>query len=596
MPIYKKTNEAISAIIGIYGLLLTVFLVSLLYFGKNIIIPIAIAILLTFLLAPLVSKIEKYIGRIASTISVVFLVFIFVSIIGYILSLEFVDLTSKLPNYKNNIAIKVDSLKGYQKTIFPQFWTGFQTVENNIHATSENKKANQIPLIKTLPVKIIEAPTLSETAQFVLTPILDFLWKVGLVMLLLFFMLLNHEDLKARIIRLIGPARMGMTTRAMSDAGDRVSHYLRMELMLNISFGLLLSIGLYFIGIPNAELWGGLLVLLRFIPYIGVWLSAVIPIVLSFIISSSWLTPLYTIGLYLSLDLVCSNIFEPLLYGASTGVSSTALLIAVVFWTLLWGPIGLLLAVPLTVCLVVIGRHVPRFEFLSILLSDERVLEVHEECYHLLLTEEPDTAMLLIDEYLKTNSIINLYDLVLIPLLNVIERDIRSESLDSETAKYLYQVIQDIIEESISSKSSSDEINSLSIIKSLEIFFIPYQTVSEKLVNNMISELIKRNVLYVETLALKFKSKKILEHAEYYKPNLILISMISPQTLSQIRQFLRDIKTKLPDTTIIIGLWQVQKINKELIDKVESLGADKVIFSIIEFINEIKEQSTNQEK
>lgn len=595
MPTYKKTNEAISAIIGIYGLLLTVFLVSLLYFGQNIIIPIAIAILLTFLLAPLVSKIEKYIGRIASTISVVFLVFIFVSIIGYVLSFEFIDLTSKLPNYQNNIQLKVQSLKGYQKTILPQIWTGFQTVENNFPTSTENKNVNPTPLIKTTPIKIIEAPTLSETAQFILPSVFGILWTVGLVMLLLFFMLLNREDLKSRIIRLIGPARIGMTTRAMSDAGDRVSHYLRMELIINISFGVLLSIGLYFIGIPNAELWGGVLVLLRFIPYIGVWLAAAIPIALSFIISSSWLIPLYTIILYLSLDLVCSNIFEPILYGATTGVSSTALLIAVVFWTLLWGPMGLLLAVPLTVCLVVIGRHVPRLEVLSILLSDEKVLEVHEECYHLLLTEEPDTAMLLIDEYLKNNSIINLYDLVLIPLLNTVEKDIRSESLDSETVKYLYQIVQDIIEESTSNKTSSDEIDSLKTIKSLEISIIPYKSVSEKLVNNMISELIRRNVLHVETLALNLKPQKILEHAEYYKPNLILISMISPQPLSRIRRFVKDIKTKLPDTKIIIGLWQGQKISKEMVGKVESLGADKIIFSINEFINEIKEQSINDE-
>ncbi len=199
-------------------------------------------------------------------------------------------------------------------------------------------------------------------------------------------MLLQREDLRSRLIRLIGQGRISTTTRAMDDAGRRVSRYLLMQLVVNVSYGVPVAIGLYFIGVPNAVLWGAFAVVLRFIPYVGPWIAAAFPIILSLAVSPGWMMPLLTIGLFIVLELLSNNVMEPWLYGSSTGVSSIALIVAAVFWTWLWGPVGLVMATPLTVCLVVMGRHVPRLSFLSVLLSDEEALTPAEDCYHRLLT------------------------------------------------------------------------------------------------------------------------------------------------------------------------------------------------------------------
>ena len=216
-------------------------------------------------------------------------------------------------------------------------------------------------------VQVVETSTANplQLLQVILSPLLGPLGTAGLVILLVIFMLLKREDLRSRLIRLIGQGRISATTRAMEDAGQRVSRYLLMQFLVNVTFGIAAAVGLFFIGMPNAILWGALATVLRFIPYIGPWIAAAFPIILSLAVSPTWMMPLLTLGIFVSLELICSNVVEPWLYGSSTGVSSIALIVAAVFWTWLWGPIGLLLSTPLTVCLVVIGRHVPRLAFLA---------------------------------------------------------------------------------------------------------------------------------------------------------------------------------------------------------------------------------------
>ena len=358
-----KTMDANSALIGIYALLMTVSILAALYFGREIIIPIALAILLAFLLSPIVSFLEKGINRIAAVLFVVAFIFLGMCLITYIISNEFIDLTSKLPSYKENIIAKLQSISFFHQKYVTDFWNKLQNSPSGI-----------------ISDKTAILPKFTETIQTVIGSLMHFVVNAGFVLLLVIFILISREDLTRRIIKLIGNGSNKQdTTIAFKDAGARISHYLLMQLIVNLCFGTTLAIGLYFIGIPNSILWGILLVILRFIPYLGTWLSAAIPVTLSFIISASWLTPLFTIGMYLFIDLLCTNFLEPWLYGVSTGVSATALIIAAVFWTLLWGPIGLLLAIPLSVCLVVMGRHVPHLEFLDTLLGDNDETQPRKE-------------------------------------------------------------------------------------------------------------------------------------------------------------------------------------------------------------------------
>ena len=233
----------------------------------------------------------------------------------------------------------------------------------------------------------------------------------------------------------------------MDDAGARVFRYLFMQLVVNVSYGIPVAIGLYFIGVPNAVLWGACAAVLRFIPYLGPWIAAAIPVALSLAVSPSWTMPLLTIGLFVVLELLSNNVMEPWLYGSSTGVTPIALIVAAVFWTWLWGPVGLILSTPLTVCLVVMGRHVPRLSFLSVLLSDEEALTPAEDCYHRLLTVGEQDELEFVEAYLQGNSLAALYDSVFIPVIIATETDHRLELLDDEQRVLVEQTLRDIIED-----------------------------------------------------------------------------------------------------------------------------------------------------
>ena len=277
------------------------------------------------------------------------------------------------------------------------------------------------------------------------------------MLLLVIFMLLKREDLRGRLIRLVGQGRISTTTRAMEDAGRRVSRYLSTQFLVNTCYGICVAIGLQFIGVPNAALWGVLAGVLRFIPYVGPWAGAVLPVVLSFAISSSWFTPLMTIALFIVLEAIASNVVEPWVYGANTGVSPIALIISAVFWTWLWGPVGLVLSTPLTVCLAVIGRHVPRLEFLGTLLSEDQALAPHEEFYHRLLSFSTDGAEEFATKYLETESLTSFYDKVLIPAIAAVEIDAHSGSLIAEQRTSALQRIHEIIDDFSGSEASRND-------------------------------------------------------------------------------------------------------------------------------------------
>ena len=394
-----KTKSGAAALVGIWHVLLMAFVIATLYFASDLLIPLALAALLTFLLAPLVTRLERWIGRIAAVLLVVTMIFSMIGMAGWVLTRQLVDLATRLPDYKVNIETKLHSFqlpsggafKRLSETV-EELKKDFRGADAPIVSQVPGKPGTAVAVpvssAPTLPVQVVETSKANplQLLQVIISPLLGPLGTTGLVLLLVVFMLLKREDLRSRLIRLIGQGRISATTHALDDANHRVSRYLLMQLVVNVTFGIAVAIGLFFIGVPNAVLLGAFATVLRFIPYIGPWIAAAFPIILSLAVSPSWMMPLLTLGLFVLLELICSNIVEPWLYGSSTGVSSIALVVAAVFWTWLWGPIGLMLATPLTVCLVVMGRHVPQLSFLSIMLSDEEALTPAEQCYHRLLT------------------------------------------------------------------------------------------------------------------------------------------------------------------------------------------------------------------
>ena len=458
----KSKTAATDALVGLWAVALTSFVIAMLYLARDLFIPLALAALLTFLLSPLVTRIERWLGRIAAVLLVVATIFAATGAAGWVLTRQMVDLATKLPDYKENIRTKLRSIKVPTGGAFAKFSETIEELKKDLPGAETPalaaKPAAEAPKTPVLPANIAPAVAPAQVAdtfkvnpvelgQRLIAPLLGPLGTAALVLLLVIFMLLRREDLRRRLIRLIGKGRISAATHAMDDAGSRVFRYLFMQLVVNVSYGIPVAIGLYFIGVPNAVLWGACAAVLRFIPYIGPWIAAAIPVALSLAVSPNWTMPLLTIGLFVVLELLSNNVMEPWLYGTSTGVTPIALIIAAVFWTWLWGPVGLFLSTPLTVCLVVMGRRVPNLSFLSVLLSDEEALTPAEDFYHRLLTIDEQDELEFVESYLKANSLTALYDSVFVPVIIATETDHRLELLDDEQRSFIEQSLRDIIED-----------------------------------------------------------------------------------------------------------------------------------------------------
>ena len=340
----KTKSDAASALVGIRNVLLTAFVVAILYFARDLLIPLALAALLTFLLAPLVSRLERWMGRIAAVLLVAAMIFSVIAMAGWVLTRQLVDLAARLPDYKVNIETKIRSLQLPSGGVFKRLSQTVEELKKDLRGSDEptvsqssGKPDTAVALPAKappkLPVQVVETSEANplQLLQVIISPLLGPLGTTGLVVLLVIFMLLKREDLRSRLIRLIGQGNISVTTRAMDDANQRVSRYLLMQFVVNVIYGTAVAIGLFFIGVPNAILWGAFATALRFIPYIGPWIAAAFPVILSLAVSPSWMMPLITLGLFVLLELICSNMIEPWLYGSSTGVSSIALVVAAVF-------------------------------------------------------------------------------------------------------------------------------------------------------------------------------------------------------------------------------------------------------------------------
>lgn len=339
--IRRPKSDSSGALAGIWAILLMAFVMAVLYVGRDVLIPLALAALITFLLSPLIGRLERFLGRVIAVLLVVVLLFLLVGGLGWILTTQAIDLAARLPDYQATIEAKVRALQAPIAGRFSRLTNSLEELQKQLPGQAQaNSAAPQQPRKKQfegqslaeataqrpVPVRLVESESrLARFASAALNAVLSPLGTAALVLLLVVFMLLKREDLRGRFIRLVGHGRISATAHAMHDASERVARYLSMQLTVNLVYGLCVAMGLYFIGVPNAALWGVLGGILRFIPYVGPWIGAAMPLLLSFAVSSSWWTPALTLGLFVVLESINSNAVEPWLYGSSTGVSSIAL-------------------------------------------------------------------------------------------------------------------------------------------------------------------------------------------------------------------------------------------------------------------------------
>jgi len=433
--------------------------VAALYLGRDVLIPLALAILLSFTLGPLVTWLyRRGLPRVPAVLTVMLLVtLLFVGFAALVAS-QLTHLAQQLPTYEYNLRLKAQAVAEAAPgagviTRTANFLRDFSREIDRITEGSDKK-----PEVVTtpagearrpIPVEVHQPPQppLEALSEFV-GPLLQPIATAGVVLVFIVFVLLQREDLRDRMIRLFGHGDVHRTTAAISDAAKRIGRYLLMQLVVNVLYGLPIGIGLFLIGVPNALLWGVLATVLRFIPYLGPVLAAVVPIALSFAVDAGWITPILTIALFIALELFTNNVLEPWLYGSSTGLSPLAIIVAAVFWTTLWGPVGLLLATPLTVCLVVLGRHVPQLQFFEVLLGDQPVLAPEVKLYQRILAGDPHEAGELAEEQLEDRPLLEVLDAVILPALVFADQDRLRGALDparvTTVAGHFAEVVADL--------------------------------------------------------------------------------------------------------------------------------------------------------
>jgi predicted PurR-regulated permease PerM len=400
--------------------------------------PIALAILLSFVLAPLVGLLQRIrVPRGLAVVSVVIMAFALIFAMGSLLATQLTQLAGDLPRYQSTISDKIQSFR--ETTASRGTLERASGMLKDLSKELDKPKdaasslGSKTPTLAPVPVEVRQPdPGALESLQSLISPLLHPLATTGIIIIFVIFILLQREDLRNRLIRLAGSHDLQRTTAALNDAAGRLSRLFLIQLLLNGTFGLVIGIGLWLIGIPSAILWGILAAVLRFVPYIGAAIAAAFPLALAVAVDPSWSMLLWTLALFLIVEPIVGHVIEPMVYGHSTGLSPVAVVASATFWTALWGPIGLVLATPLTVCLVVLGRHVERLEFLDVMFGDRPALSPPEIFYQRMLAGDPTDAAEKAEEFLKERSLSSYYDEVALKGLQLAQVDAERGALDRE--------------------------------------------------------------------------------------------------------------------------------------------------------------------
>lgn len=554
------------------GVVATVVVIAALYFARVVFIPLALALLFSLLLTPVVVFLERIkVPRVLAILLVVLALVGSIGLIGLKTSQQLINLNSQLPIYRETLEDKIHTLAGGPSKSINAASDTMKTLGKEIATAvpgstppNETKRTPGTTPSRPLAVEVVPPNNPFESVENLLGP----LAAAGLVTLFTIFMLLGREDLRNRFIRLAGGNRLNVMTQALDEATQRINRYLLLQLAVNCGYGLVIGTALHFIGIPNASLWGVGAAVLRFLPYVGPPMAAVGPIVLSLAIFPGWQHAFATAGLYIILELVVANVVEPLLYGAHIGLSPLAILVAAVFWTLIWGFPGLVLSTPLTVCLVVMGRYVPSLSFLNVLFGDEPVLLPEAQYYQRLLAADHREAKRVLEEYLKDKSLEELYSSVLIPALSLAEQDRHRNELDEETQNFIYQSTREIVEE-LADISSEQPIEGKAENASersgtereetghVDVLCIPARDDADDVVAMLLSQLLERQGQRAQSIRIGTTLEMLSQVAESHT-GLVCISALPPFAVEHARALYAKLRAQSPELKIVVCLWHFE--------------------------------------
>ena len=613
------------------SILLIIIVVAVLYFMKEIFVTLALAMLFSFLLNPLVRRFERWrLPRIPAVLLAVGIALAVLAGVGYLVGAQVLELTSNLSKYKDNIAHRIQAFKHTDPN--SQFSKVTQTVQDlgaqiSADSTPDPKAtpgANpKQPLAGVAPkanatrpdsylssgkdqiskVEVVQpATSLNDVLKSTLGPAISPLGTAAVVLVFVLFMLIKHEDLRDRIIHLIGRGRINVTTQALDEAGHKVSGYLTMQCIINAIFGVLVGTGLYFIGVPNAFLWGLLAILLRFIPYVGAWISLSFPLLLSLAVTDTWRMPLETLGLFAVIELATSNVLEPWLYGAHTGLSPVALMVATIFWTWLWGGAGLLLATPLTVCVAVIGKYIPSLSFLDALLGDEPTLSVNERYYQRLLALDRHEAGVVVEEYRADHPMSEVYSSLMVPALAAAERDEKAGVLDTRHQRFIFDATRELADELSTANEDAKKVKAAKkgqgesvedakatvVMTRHPVFCLPAADEADEIAGVMLAHVLECEGYKAELLSYKTLANEMVAQVAEAGATVVCISATPPHDTLHTKYLCKLLRARLPTLRIIVGLWDAEMDEAKLGRRREQLAADQVVTTLTDALEQIR--------
>jgi predicted PurR-regulated permease PerM len=561
------------------ALLAAAIVIAALYYGRDVLIPLACAFLISFALSPPVAWLIRLgLPRIVSVIAVMMMLLAALAGLGFILTSQLRQLSQDLPTYQWTIRGKLSELKTQLRApgIFEGALETVETVQKEVKEPAPADAASE----PAQRVEVIPPPRDPfETAINWLGTFLEPLAMAGIVFVFAFLALLDRSDLRDRLLRMLG-GNIHRSTDAIEEAGKRISKYLLMQLIVNVSYGVPMALGLWLIGVPGALLWGTVAAVMRFVPYIGPMLSALFPIALAFAVDPGWNMLLWTIGLILVLELVSNNIVEPLLYGTSTGLSAMSLIAAATFWTALWGPVGLILSTPLTVCLLVIGRNIPQLQFLDTLLGSMPPLDLPTRMYQRLIADDAEEAIDIATRAIDKSSPREFYDEIGIPVLRLASDD----DLGSATAEHRLRVangmdmlLDDLREQYPPSTDPESKPRVMCIGGKWEV---------DTVAGEMLSHALALDGIPADHRPATTVSAASVAKLDLAGADVVCLSYFAEAPAVPARHFCRRLRRRWPDLRIVLALWNAPK---DLLadDAHEPLGADVIVASVDEAVARI---------
>lgn len=544
------------------SLLTLVLVVGILITGKEVLLPMALGVVLAFVLTPLVRQFDRlHLPRFAGVALTMVMALGAVGGAGYVVYDQFTELSGEISQYTSSMRKKVSELRVGNDAAIRQFTRTMDRVTAQFYDDPDLRNAQPV---RVVPEKMSPTQRLRETTTAVFEP----LASAFIVIVLVAFLLGQREDLRDRFIRLIGAGNVTMTTRLMNEAAFRVSQFLVWQTLINIAFGILVAAGLYWIGVPYAALWGGITALLRFVPYVGTVLSALMPATLAFATFPGWAETFQTLALFLTLDLITAYFIEPVVFGYRTGVSSFALLISALFWIWVWGPVGLLLATPLTVCIAVLGRHVRSLRFLAVIFADEPALTPHVRFYQRLLARDEDEAGVLVVRKLQELGPISVIDQILMPTVTLVQHHRDQDEITDEDATFVLDVVAETVQQLPSTADPT--------VPVARIIGLTVRAPADDLVLEMLRTAYGRERIAV--MSSQLSSEEALRTAIREAPAMICIAAAALTRGSEMRNYCRRIRSALPDIKIVVLRPQVTDEEvPQSIERFREAGADCLV-------------------